>query len=115
MSIDVDSLVAIDVHTHAERNAEEPQDPVTGEILAAAADYFGGSPPQPTAQEVADHYRERNMVAVIFTVDDEAGMGRRRLGNDEVLAAAEANPDVLIPFGSVDPHKGKLGVRRRAS
>jgi predicted TIM-barrel fold metal-dependent hydrolase len=48
---------------------------------------------------------------VLFNVDDEAGLGRRRLGNDEVLAAAEANPDVLIPFASVDPHKGKLGVR----
>jgi predicted TIM-barrel fold metal-dependent hydrolase len=33
------------------------------------------------------------------------------LGNAEVLAAAAANPDVLIPFASVDPHKGKLGVR----
>src|ERR1700747_1313313 len=52
------------------------------------------------------------MLAVIFTVDDEAGMGRNRLGNDEVLAAAQANPDVLIPFGSVDPHKGKLAVRQ---
>ena len=68
-------------------------------------------PPQPTAQEVADYYRERKMVAVVFNVDDEAGMGRRRLGNDEVLEAARANPDVLIPFASVDPHKGKLGVR----
>jgi predicted TIM-barrel fold metal-dependent hydrolase len=38
-------------------------------------------------------------------------MGRKRLGNAEVLAAAEANPDVLIPFASVDPHKGKLAVR----
>ena len=38
-------------------------------------------------------------------------MGRRRLGNAEVLEAARANPDVLIPFGSVDPHKGKLAVR----
>jgi predicted TIM-barrel fold metal-dependent hydrolase len=109
--LDVDNLVAIDVHTHAERNAGEPQDPVTADVLAAAAAYFGGSPPQPTAQEVADYYRERRMAAVIFNVDDEAGMGRRRLGNDEVLAAAEANPDVLIPFASVDPHKGKLGVR----
>jgi predicted TIM-barrel fold metal-dependent hydrolase len=51
------------------------------------------------------------MLAVVFTVDDEAGMGRRRLGNDAVLEAARANPDVMIPFGSVDPHKGKLGVR----
>jgi predicted TIM-barrel fold metal-dependent hydrolase len=111
VSIDLEAVVAIDVHVHAERNTGEPQDPVTGEVLAAAARYFGGSPPQPTAQEVADHYRERSMAAVIFNVDDEAGMGRRRLGNDEVLAAAEANPDVLIPFVSIDPHKGKLGVR----
>ena len=111
MSLDLDTLVAIDVHTHAERNEGRPQDAVTEEVLEAAARYFGGSPPQPTAQEVADHYRERNMAAVIFTVDDEAGMGRPRLGNDEVLAAAAANPDVLIPFASVDPHKGKLAVR----
>jgi predicted TIM-barrel fold metal-dependent hydrolase len=111
VSIDVTSLVALDVHVHAERNRGEAQDPVTGEILAAAAEYFGGHPPQPTAEEVAAYYRERNMAAVVFNVDDEAGMGRRRLGNDEVLAAAQANPDVLIPFASVDPHKGKLGVR----
>jgi uncharacterized protein len=109
--VNVDDLVAIDVHTHAERNAGEPQDPVTEEVLEAAGRYFGGSPPQPTAQEVADYYRERRMAAVIFTVDDEAGMGRKRLGNAEVLKAAEANPDVLIPFASVDPHKGKLAVR----
>jgi predicted TIM-barrel fold metal-dependent hydrolase len=111
VSIDLDKLVAIDVHTHAERSEGQPQDPVTGEFLAAAGRYFGGSPPQPTAQEVADYYRERNMLAVVFTVDDEAGMGRKRLGNDEVLNAAQANPDTLIPFASVDPHKGKLAVR----
>jgi predicted TIM-barrel fold metal-dependent hydrolase len=109
--MDVEQLVAIDVHVHAERNTNEPQDPVTSEILEAAAAYFGGSPPQPTAQEVAEHYRERKIAAVIFTVDDEAGMGRKRLGNDEVLEAAKANPDILIPFASVDPHKGKLAVR----
>ncbi|MGD0196954.1 MAG: amidohydrolase family protein [Solirubrobacteraceae bacterium] len=111
MTVDVSSLVAIDVHVHAERNASEPTDPVSDEILAAAARYFGGAPPQPTAAEVADYYRERKMLAVLFNVDDEAGMGRRRLGSDEILAAAAANPDVLIPFGSVDPHKGKLAVR----
>jgi predicted TIM-barrel fold metal-dependent hydrolase len=111
VSIDVEKLVAIDVHVHAERNHSESQDPVTTEILEAAARYFGGAPPQPSAREVADYYRERNMLAVVFTVDDEAGMGRKRLGNTEVLEAARANPDVLIAFGSVDPHKGKLGVR----
>ena len=109
--VNVADLVAIDVHTHAERNTGEPQDPVTEEVLDAAKKYFGGSPQQPTAQEVADYYRERKMAAVIFTVDDEAGMGRKRLGNAEVLEAATHNPDVLIPFASVDPHKGKLAIR----
>ena len=112
MRIDLDKLVAIDVHTHAHRNAGGgPEDPVASEFLQAAAAYFGGSPPQPTAQEVADYYRERHMLAIVFTVDDEAGMGRKRLGNDEVLKAARENPDVLIPFASVDPHKGKLALR----
>ncbi len=111
MAIDVDKLVAIDVHTHAERGAGQQNDPVTEELLEAAAKYFGASSPQPTGQDVADYYRERNILAVVFTVDDEAGMGRPRVGNEEVLRAAAANPDVLIPFASVDPHKGKLAVR----
>src|SRR6201996_6258208 len=110
-AIDLDAVTAIDVHVHAERNHAEEQDPVTLEVLDAAARYFGGSQPQPSAQEVADYYRERNLVAVVFNVDDEAGMGRKRLGSQEVLEAARANPDALIPFGSVDPHKGKLAVR----
>jgi predicted TIM-barrel fold metal-dependent hydrolase len=112
MSIDLQSTVAIDVHVHAERNAGEDPDTVTTEMLDAAAKYFGGHPPQPTAQEVADYYRERRIAAVLFNVDDEAGMGRRRLGNDQVLQAARDNPDVIIPFGSVDPHRGKLAVRQ---
>jgi predicted TIM-barrel fold metal-dependent hydrolase len=110
-SADLDQITAIDIHVHAERNEHEQQDPVTVEVLQAAAKYFGGHPPQPTAQEVADYYRERKMLAVIFNVDDEAGMGRHRLGNQEVLKVAKANPDVLIPFASIDPHKGKLAVR----
>ncbi len=111
MSIPLEQVLAVDVHTHAERSTSQPQDPVTAELLAAAGKYFGGSPPQPTAQEVADYYRERKIIAVVFTVDDEAGMGRRRLSNHEVLSAARENADVLIPFASVDPHKGKLAVR----
>jgi uncharacterized protein len=111
VSIDLERIVAIDVHTHAEASAHQPQDPVTREFLTAAARYFGGDPPQPTAQAVADYYRERNLAAVIFTIDDEAGLGRRRISNEEIAEVAAANADVLIPFASVDPHKGKLGVR----
>ena len=58
------------MHAHAERNEGQGQDPVTEELLEAAARYFGAKPIQPTAHEVADYYRERKLVAVIFTVDD---------------------------------------------
>ena len=111
MTIDVDKIVAIDVHTHAERSSHGGEDEVALEYLAAAKKYFGGEPPRPTTQDVADYYRERNMAAIVFTVDDESGMGRKRVPNEEVAELAHKNADVLIPFASIDPHKGKLGIR----
>jgi hypothetical protein len=44
MTVDLDKLVAIDVHVHAERNQSEPRDPVTTEILDAAGTVFRGQP-----------------------------------------------------------------------
>jgi uncharacterized protein len=103
VTIDVDAVVAIDVHTHAEvgRGGEDGLHP---EWREAAANYFksGGTP---TADDVAAYYRERNMAAVVFTVDAETVTGRRAVPNEEVAAAAAANPDVLIAFASVDPHR----------
>ena len=112
MAIDVDQLVAIDVHTHTHAHMDHrPPDEVTAEFLDAAEKYFGGAPPQPTTQEVAEYYRERKMAAVVFTVDSSFGTGERTVPTSEVIEVAAANPDVLIPFASVDPHKGKAGVR----
>jgi predicted TIM-barrel fold metal-dependent hydrolase len=112
MAIDLDNLVALDVHTHTHAHMDHrPPDEVTTEFLEAAEKYFGGTPPQPTTQEVADYYRERNMAAVVFTVDSTYGTGERNVETAEVIEVAQANPDVLIPFASVDPHKGKAGIR----
>jgi predicted TIM-barrel fold metal-dependent hydrolase len=52
---------------------------------------------------VAAHYRERNIAAVVFTVDWEARSGIPPIPNEEIAAAAHENADVLIPFASVDP------------
>jgi uncharacterized protein len=38
-------------------------------------------------------------------------MGFRRYSNEEVAEKAAANSDVLIPFASIDPAKGKAGAR----
>jgi predicted TIM-barrel fold metal-dependent hydrolase len=112
MSIDLDAVVAIDVHTHAEvgRGGEDGLRP---EWREAAARYFGESG-LPTAEDVAAYYRERRMAAVIFTVDAETVTGRPAVPNDEIAEVAAANPDVLIPFASVDPNKpGAVEETRR--
>jgi len=109
--IDVSQVRAVDVHTHAEVPLSGEVDPATQAMQDAAAEYFGVSAQRPTAQDVAAYYRERNMAAVIFAVDSEAGTGQVPVSNREVLRVAAENDDVLIPFVSVDPHKGKRGVQ----
>jgi predicted TIM-barrel fold metal-dependent hydrolase len=56
-------------------------------------------------------YREKKIGFVNFTVDAETQMGRRRIPNEEIAEAAQQNRDIMIAFGSIDPHKGKYGGR----
>jgi predicted TIM-barrel fold metal-dependent hydrolase len=51
------------------------------------------------------------MAAVIFTIDGESEMGHTRIANEEVAEVAAEHADVLIPFASVDPARGKMGAR----
>ncbi len=103
-------LVAIDVHTHASISQRAPRDPCSLVLDEAMSKYFKSRVP-PTIPEVAQYYRERKMAAVIFTVDAEAEVGHWRVANEEVAEVAAEHNDVLIPFASIDPAKGKLGVR----
>jgi len=102
--LNLDDIVAIDVHTHAEVSRRTGEDGLKPEWRAAAAKYFGEAT-LPTPDDVADYYRERKMMAVIFSVDAETVTGRKAVRNEEIAEVAAANPDVLIPFASVDPHK----------
>ncbi len=109
--IDVDALTAIDVHTHAEisRTGHRALSP---ELFGASEEYFKAhGHRQPTIDEMAAYYRQRHMAAVVFTVDAEHGTGHPRIANEEVAESCAAHADVLVPFASVDPHKGRAGVR----
>ena len=55
------------------------------------------------------------MMAVVFTVDSESFTGQTRVPNEEIAEVARANADVLIPFASIDPHKGPPRRRRGAA
>jgi uncharacterized protein len=109
--IDTSKLVAIDVHTHAEISSRAPRDPCSIAFEEAMSKYFKETAPRPTIPEVAQYYRERNMAAVIFTVDSESERGTWRIANEEVAEVAAENSDALIPFASIDPARGKMGAR----
>lgn len=111
MAINIDELVAIDVHTHAEVAADGHAS-LSPELLAASAEYFGGKGPrQPTVDEMAAYYRERGMAAVVFTVDAEHATGHPPIRNEEVAESCARHGDTLIPFASLDPWRGKTTVR----
>jgi hypothetical protein len=108
--INVDQIVAIDVHTHvwSSVDAAEKQTP---EESGALARYFGTEVVATTVPQMADYYRERNMACVAFTVDATSATGEApTVTNEEIAALARDHSDVVIPFGSVDPHAGKAAV-----
>jgi predicted TIM-barrel fold metal-dependent hydrolase len=109
--IDLDAVVAIDVHTHAEVSASGHPS-LSPALEEAKASYFQAGQAQPTIAETAAYYRERHMAAVIFTVDAEAATGHPPIGNEQVAAECAEHADVLIPFASIDPHRGLAAVRQ---
>jgi predicted TIM-barrel fold metal-dependent hydrolase len=108
--MDLDALVAIDVHVHVEQDLHGHKS-MDDELLDAASKYFKGDPYHPTVPQIAEDYRSKNMAAVIFTVDSELATGHPTLSNEEIAEAAAEHPDVLIPFGSIDPARGVSGIR----
>jgi hypothetical protein len=109
--MNVDELVAIDVHTHAEVSTRMLPDEAEREALEARGRYFRYEVKHPTIAQMAEYYRARKMAFVVFTVDHERGMGIRRISNEEVAESAAEHADVAIPFASIDPARGKMGVR----
>jgi len=110
--MNLDALTAIDVHTHVGQDGHGCFS-LNQQLLDASAQYFrADQDPAPTVTAIAEHYRERNMAAVVFTVDAASGTGHPALSSEEILDAAAEFPDVLIPFGSVHPHAGKAAVTR---
>src|SRR5215469_10919319 len=94
-----DDLIAIDthVHLHAESTGNAADE--------AARKYFGYTDAYLAPRAVAAYYRTRRIGCVVFTVDERL-TGRPMVSNDEVLAIAADNADIMIPFTSVDPTRG---------
>ncbi len=111
-AMSVADLVAIDIHTHAKIPVRGDEDPLTeAQRLEATKMFKTDVDTAVSVEDVAAYYRERKMAAVVFGVDSESGTGEVPVSNEEIAEVAAANPDVLIPFASIDPWKGKAGAR----
>lgn len=110
-AIDLVAITAIDTHVHVEVDAAGhaalPQ-----VLLDASSAYFKSGERTPSLETIASQYRERNMAAVVFTVDAGTALSHRAISSEEIAATAARNNDVLIPFGSVDPLTGADAVER---
>jgi predicted TIM-barrel fold metal-dependent hydrolase len=110
-----ESLTAIDVHVHIEVDSHGHYS-MDDELMDASARYFRADHNRtPTLEQIADLYRELNMAAVVFTVDASTATGHAPISSEEIAERAAAHPDVLIPFGSVDPRRGADAVAQARS
>lgn len=109
--MNVDELIAIDIHTHAEVSTRMLPDAAEAEALEARGRYFRYEAKHPSIAQMAAYYRERRMAFVVFTVDQERGMGIKRISNEEVAESAHEHADVCIAFASIDPARGRMAVR----
>jgi predicted TIM-barrel fold metal-dependent hydrolase len=110
-TLDLDRLRAIDVHTHVQRSVRARSTGESDEALAAMAKYFKADARSYTVDELAGFYRTQQMAAVTFTVDVKGQPeDPERPTNEEIADRARKNSDVIIPFASVDPARGREGV-----
>jgi uncharacterized protein len=110
--IDPDALAAIDVHVHVEQDSHGHLS-LDEELMAASARHFRASDNRtPTVADLAKRYRAANMAAVVFTVDATTATGHPAISSEQIAAEAAEHADVLIPFGSVDPHRGAEAVEQ---
>ncbi|MEO8241923.1 MAG: amidohydrolase family protein [bacterium] len=110
-----DDLVAFDMHVHAEEPCGDHHDDGYHDFQAGMARYFknpaGTDGMLPSIQQTAEYFRDRKIGCVIFPVDAERETGFRRYKNEDVAEIAAANSDIMIPFASIDPWKGKMALR----
>jgi predicted TIM-barrel fold metal-dependent hydrolase len=100
----IDNLVAIDTHVHIE------PEPTGNAAEEAARKYFGNAGVSYGRKELAEYYRSRKIGCVVFSVDERL-TGRPQVSNDEVVAFAAENSDIVMAFASVDPMRGADAVK----
>ncbi|MFH8249337.1 amidohydrolase family protein [Microbacterium sp. B2969] len=105
----LERIKAVDTHVHIQID-DSGRFGASPEQREAMDRYFGSSEPVRTIDETADYYRERDLMAVVFTVDATTNTGHAPNSIDDIAAGAARHADTLIAFGSVDPLQGDAAI-----
>ncbi|RLT39613.1 MAG: hypothetical protein DWI58_12670, partial [Chloroflexi bacterium] len=112
--MEVHLVTAIDVHVHIPV-PDSMQHPRELARRAAMQEYFGArawSPNSMDVDQLADHYREMDSMAVLLMIDAETVSGVPPIPLSFVSDAVKKHPDAFMGFGGVDPHKGRAAVEQ---
>jgi uncharacterized protein len=93
---------AIDLHVHLP--TKEWLENAIGPHLEATERYFRKRPDWKTLDQVAEEYRNLDVLGVVLDWDDRSVTDRGWLGNEFMAGLSQRYPGVLMGFGSVDPH-----------
>lgn len=94
---------AIDFHVHAS-TAEWLHGSIRP-MLAGTEKFFRTEVRVRTAEEMAEEYRNWDLLGVLLAWDAETATGLPPLTNDRVAEICDAFPEQFVGFASVDPHK----------
>ena len=98
----------VDVHVHPPL-AEFLDGAFAPFIDGLRAEFRAEIPPM-TIDEIADHYRALDGIAVLLAWDAERATRRPAFTGARVAELVAAHPDVFVGFGSVDPLNGSAAV-----
>jgi uncharacterized protein len=111
MGLDPDGLVAIDVHTHVHFSARANRSEQGSARMAQMKAHFKSEVLGMDLHQLAAFYRERRMAAVAFVIDSLGDVDEHAATNEEIGELAAEHTDVIIPFASVHPARGRAGAR----
>lgn len=99
---------AIDVHLHP---STEPMERTLGKFRAEMLKYYRRTTPTRSELEMADDYRNLDLLGIPVAFDAETNTGEPPCTNDYVASLVRMFPDTFIAaFASVDPLKGEAAV-----
>jgi predicted TIM-barrel fold metal-dependent hydrolase len=100
-------IKAIDIHVHMN---DEAANRAKGARAEQMARYFGHDRKVTSAEEMAEKWRSRNMMAVVMNSIDVTTSGNTPVPNDHIAETVKQFPDVFIGFGVIEPQMGRLAV-----